>query len=236
MSDSLRDQRIVRGMTRQLEARRRRLAVGEKPLGWKVGFGAPAALARFGLSDPLVGFLLQSGRVESGGVVRLDGWTRPALEPEIVVYIGQDLDGNSGPDEVRAAVAALGPALELADVDKPPEDVETILAGNIFQRHVVLGPASTAHASAKLTGLTGRVFRRGVEVQSTAELEANTGRIVDIVYHVAHVLGAFGERLRAGEIIIAGSVVAPLIIESRDDSFAFALEPIGRADVRLAQA
>jgi len=123
----------------------------------------------------------------------------------------------------------------LADVDKPPEDVETILAGNIFQRHVVLGPASPAHAGAKLAGLTGRVFRGG-EVQSTAELEANTGRIVDIVCHVARVLGAFGEKLRASEIIIAGSVVAPLMIEPGDHGFAFVLEPIGRAEVQLAQA
>lgn len=236
MAEGLQDQRIARGMTRQLEARRQRLAAGEQPLGWKVGFGAPASLAKFGLSNPLVGFLLQSGRVDSGGMVPLDGWTRPAIEPEIAVHIGRDLDGNAGVDEARAAIAALGPALELADVNTPPEDVETILAGNIFQRHVVLGPASTAHAGAKLAGLTGRVFRRGVEVQSTAELEANTGRIVDIVRHVAHVVGAFGEKLRAGEIIIAGSVVAPQIVEPGDHSFAFALEPIGRADVHIARA
>lgn len=236
MADGLQDQRIVRGMTRQLEARRKRLAAGERPLGWKVGFGAPASLARFGLSNPLVGFLLQSGRVASGGVVPLAGWSKPVLEPEVAVYIGRDLDGNAGADEARAAIAALGPALELADVDKPPEDVETILAGNIFQRNVVLGPASSAHAGAKLAGLTGHVFRRGVEVQSTAELEANTGKIVDIVCHVARVLGAFGEKLAPGEIIIAGSVVAPLTVEPADHSFAFALEPIGRADVRLAHA
>jgi len=234
--EGLQDQRIVRGMTRQLDARRKRLDAGERPLGWKVGFGAPASLAKFGLSRPLVGFLLQSGRVDSDGAVRLKGWTKPAIEPEIAVYIGRDLDGDASVDEARAAIAALGPALELADVDKPPEDVETILAGNIFQRHVVLGPASSAHAGAKLAGLTGRVFRRGVEVQSTAELEANTGRIVDIVCHVARVLAGLGEQLRAGEIIIAGSVVAPLIIEPADDSFAFALEPIGRAEVRIAQA
>src|SRR5439155_12358815 len=35
------DPRVVRGMQAQLELRRRRLAAGDEPLGWKVGFGAP---------------------------------------------------------------------------------------------------------------------------------------------------------------------------------------------------
>ena len=36
------DPRIVRGMRAQLEMRRKRLDGGDKALGWKVGFGAPA--------------------------------------------------------------------------------------------------------------------------------------------------------------------------------------------------
>src|SRR5947209_14228300 len=33
------DPRVARGMQAQLELRRRRLAAGDEPLGWKVGFG-----------------------------------------------------------------------------------------------------------------------------------------------------------------------------------------------------
>ena len=49
------DARVVRGMQAQLELRRRRLDGGDEPLGWKVGFGAPAMLERLGISGPLVG-------------------------------------------------------------------------------------------------------------------------------------------------------------------------------------
>ena len=91
-----------------------------------------------------------------------------------------------------------------------PTTSRAILAGNIYQRHVLLGPRDPARAGCTVDGLTGRVFRRGAEAARTSDPQANTGKLVDIVRHVADLLAAFGERLRAGEIIITGSVVAPL--------------------------
>ena len=63
------DPRIVRGMQAQLELRRKRLARGDTALGWKVGFAAPAFQERLKITAPLVGFLTQNARIESGGEV-----------------------------------------------------------------------------------------------------------------------------------------------------------------------
>ena len=41
-------------------------------IGWKVGFGAPAALERLGLERPLVAPLPASGRIPDGATVSLD--------------------------------------------------------------------------------------------------------------------------------------------------------------------
>ena len=41
---------IKKGMTAQLAKRRARIAAGEKPIGWKVGLGAPAAMERLKIS------------------------------------------------------------------------------------------------------------------------------------------------------------------------------------------
>jgi 2-keto-4-pentenoate hydratase len=235
MSHAIDDPRLIAGMTRQLEARRKRLDAGEAPLGWKVGFGAPAVLARLGIAKPLVGFMLQSGRVEPGATVALRGWTKPIAEPEIAIHFGRDLRGDVGADEARAAIAGLGPAIELVDLDRPADDVETILAGDIYHRHVVLGPTGSAYAGAKLDGLTGRVYRRGAMVESPSDLEANTGGLIDIVRHVAHLLDGFGEQISAGEVLIAGSVVLPVILEPDEDNFAFELAPIGRISVGFAR-
>jgi 2-keto-4-pentenoate hydratase len=55
------------------------------------------------------------------------------------------------------------------------------------------------------------------------------------VRHVADLLGAFGERLRAGDIIIGGSVVPPVLVEPDEPGVAFVLDPVGEVSVRLSR-
>jgi 2-keto-4-pentenoate hydratase len=227
------DPRIVRGMTAQLALRRQRLDAGDRPLGWKVGFGAPALLERFKISGPLVGFLTHNARVAPGGTVSLAGWTKPVAEPEVAVHIGRDIAAGADHATAATAIAGISPAIELADLHEPAEDPERILSHDIYQRHVVLAGTSPARMGAAADGLTCRIIRRGVEFARTSDPQANTGAWVDIVRHVADVLAAFGERLRAGEIVITGSVVAPLMVEPDEDSLAFALDPIGTISVRF---
>jgi len=229
------DPRIARGMTEQLARRRARIAASEQPLGWKVGFGAPAMMEKFKITAPLVGFLMRGGLIASGGTASLKGWAKPVAEPEIAVHIGLDLPGGGDRAAAAAAIAALGPAIELADADLPFEDPEAILKGNIFQRHVILGERDVSRAGGNTAGLTARVFRRGTEVAQTSNPEAATGKIVDIVRHVADLLAAFGETLSRGDVIIAGSVVPPLLVEADETGIAYVLEPIGRVSVAFTR-
>jgi 2-keto-4-pentenoate hydratase len=227
------DPRVVRGMQAQLDLRRQRLEGGDKPLGWKVGFGAPAMLKLLNITGPLVGFLTLNARVQSGGNVSLAGWSKPVAEPEIAVHIGRDVPAGVDRATAEAAIAGVSPAIELVDLTAPPEDPEPILGGNIYQRHVVLAGTGPARAGSAADGLTCRVIRRESEFARTSDPQANTGEWIDIVRHVADVLAAFDERLRAGEIIITGSVVPPLAIEPGEDALAFEVEPVGRVAVRF---
>jgi 2-keto-4-pentenoate hydratase len=228
------DARVIRGMRAQLELRRKRLASGDAPLGWKVGFAAPDMLKRLGISGPLVGFLTRNARVRSGATVSLAGWTKPVAEPEIAVHVGRDVPAGADHAAAEAAIAGISPAIELVDLTAPPEDPERILGGNIYQRHVVLADNAPARAGAAAHGLMCRVERRGKEFARTDDPQANTGKWIDIVRHVADVLAACGERLRSGEIIITGSVVPPLAIEPGEDAIAFAVDPIGAVAVRFS--
>ena len=229
------DPRIMRGMATQLALRKKRLAAGDRPLGWKVGFGAPAILERFRISGPLVGFLTHGARIEPGGMVSLAAWARPVAEPEIAVHIGRDLPAGADGDTAAAAIAGISPAIELVDVHEPPEDPERILSHDIYQRHVVLAVPGPARLGSTAEGLTCRIARRGAEAARTSDPQVNTGRWVDIVRHVADVLAAFGERLTAGEVIITGSVVPPLTIEPDERDIAFALDPVGAVSVRFTR-
>jgi 2-keto-4-pentenoate hydratase len=76
---------------------------------------------------------------------------------------------------------------------------------------------------------------RGIETAHTSEPEAPTGNIVGIVRHVADLLGAFGERLAAGDVIITGSVVPPLVVQPDEDDIAFDLEPVGSVSVSFSR-
>lgn len=233
MSAPWEDPRVQRGMQKLLSLRQARLAAGDRAIGWKVAYGPRAVQEKLGISAPLVGFLTQAGVLESGAAISVAGWVKPVAEPEIAVHIGRDLAGGASMEEASGAVAKLGPAIEIIDLQRPPEDPETSLAGNISHRHVVLGPADAGRTGGRTSGLTGRVIRRGVEFARTSDVEALTGSVVGLVRHVADYLASFGERLQAGEVVICGSIVTPIAIEPDERDLVYALDPVGEVAVRF---
>ena len=230
--NQINDPRILRGMEKQLHLRQDRLNTGEKSIGWKIGFGAPAALERLRLDAPLIGFLTNKTLLPSNATISISGWTKPAVEPEIAIYMGKDLSEASDRERTRLAIASIGPAIELADVYFPPDDVETILVGNIYNRHVILGNTDTSRAGCVLDGLTGRITRNGQDMPPVIDPQALTGNIIDLVSHTANLLSMFGETLRAGEVIITGSIIPPLWVESGDE-IRYNLDPIDALSIHL---
>lgn len=160
-------------------------------------------------------------------------WTKPVAEPEIAIHVSRDLRGGAGREAARKAIGALGPALELADVEFPPDDPREILAANIYHRAVALGPAGEAGAGGSVAGLTSRLLLDGQEVRRTDAPEELTGELVALVAHVADVLAAFGEELRAGDVLIAGSVV-PALEVAEGGELRFELGSLGAVDVTVA--
>jgi 2-keto-4-pentenoate hydratase len=238
MSAAWDDSRISRGMAAQLRRRRELLNSGHQPLGWKLAFGGPAALERLQINAPLVGFLTDRALVPSGSTLSLSAWTKPAAEPEIAVHLGKDLPAGAGRETAKAAIAGLGPAIEVADVDHPSDDVEGTLAGDIYQRHVIVGRSDPARAGGLLAGLAARVRRNGAEVANLSDpqsLQELTGELIDIVRHTANLLAAFGETLRADEIVIAGSLISPIWIAPGEE-IVFNLAPVDTISIRFAPA
>lgn len=193
------------GMRRMLELRARRIDAGERPIGWKLGFGAPSSLEKFGLTGPLVGFLTDAALHQPGSQVSVQGWTQPVAEPELAVHIGEDMSDGSG--DIGGAITGIAAAIELADVDPPPQDIAEVLSGNIYHRAVITDVAATRVVP--VDRLRARVVSDGeaVEVENLEEL---TGGLYSIIGHCADLLAAAGESLRAGDIVIAGSVVPPV--------------------------
>jgi 2-keto-4-pentenoate hydratase len=222
------DPAVREGTRRMLDERARLLDRGEGMIGWKLGFGAPAWLEKFDLAGPLVGFLPEGNRRDTGAVFSCDGWRKPVAEPEIAVYLGEDVDD---PSRVAGSISGIGAAIELADVDPPPEDIGEVLAGNIYHRAVVLGDDRRPWGGG-IAGMRARVTSSGSGIADTDDLETLTGALVPILEHVAGLLLAAGERLGAGEVVIAGSVIPPIPIQP-GDQITFELTPLSPISVTV---
>ncbi|MEA2133343.1 MAG: hypothetical protein QOC68_1252 [Solirubrobacteraceae bacterium] len=206
------DERVTRGMKRQLADRRWALARDDRGLGWKLGFGTSAAMGKLGLDGPLVGYLLESRRLESGAIVDISNWANPRLEPEIVARVGED-----------GGIAAIGAAIELIDLDPNLSDPEAILAADIFQRHVMLGPVTEG---ASVADVSLRLSVNGKEVAATDDVTEATGDLDGLVAYVAKTLKAAGESLERGDMVICGSIVTALEIAPGDE-VEVSLAPLG---------
>jgi 2-keto-4-pentenoate hydratase len=206
------DERITRGMERQLGDMRRALDRDERPLGYKLGFGTGPAMEKLGIDAPLVGHLLTANRLESGAVVDISNWGNPRLEPEIVVRAGE-----------KGEIAAIGAAIELIDLDPSVGDPEEILGRNIFQRHVLLGPVTEG---ASTDDVSLHVLVNGEEVAATDDVTEATGELEGLVEHVAKTLKAAGASLERGDMVICGSIVPALEI-APGDAVEVSLAPLG---------
>src|ERR687891_1305052 len=127
---------VARGTAALLTRRRLILAKAAEPVGWKVGFNAPEVQEKLGIDGPLAGFLTTNGLLEDGAEWSLGKEGEVIVESEVALELG---------DDARSIVALL-PALELADPPDLTQDVDTILAGNIFHRAVAFGPRVQADA------------------------------------------------------------------------------------------
>ena len=227
------DPRVASGMQIQLAKRRERIAAGEKPLGWKVGFGSPSAKERLNIKAGAVGYLMQRGLVLSGSTVSFAGWKQPAAECEIAARMGRDLGGGATADSAAAAVKEIFPAIELADFDPVPtaDNIGDMIGANIYHRHVIL--AGVTRPGASTDGLTSTLIRRGSEADRTNKPEELTGTLPEIVALVANTLAANGETLKAGDVIITGSITPPIMLEKGEPGIGHALDPIGEVSVNF---
>ncbi|MGH6789986.1 MAG: hypothetical protein ACRECC_09925, partial [Pseudolabrys sp.] len=153
---------------------------------------------------------------------------------EICARMATDLGGGATPDAAMAAIKEILPAIELAEFDPPPtpDNLDVVLAADIYNRHVIFGGASRAGGS--VAGLTSRLIRRGAETARTTDPEALTGKLTDIVAHVANTLAAYGEKLSAGDVIITGSITPPIMLDADETGLTHALDPIGKVSVHFS--
>jgi 2-keto-4-pentenoate hydratase len=204
-------------------------------IGYKVGLTSQAMQAFCGIGHPIAGVVLARRIHRFGATVRLAEFGRLGLEFEIAVRIKSDVAANGPPhtaETIARHIEGVCAAIELVDdrsADYSNLDVRALVADNSWNAGIVVSDFVTAWPD--LEAARGRATRDG------APLGEGFGR--DILGHpfnsvawLAHHLASRGEGLKAGQIVMTGSVMKT-IFPSEAASYRFELEGVGAVEVRV---
>jgi len=173
-----------------------RCAAGDAIAGYKVGCIGPGVVKQFGMSGPIHARLFRSEIRSSGEALRYSSYANPAIEGEMALRIG-----------VGGSITAAFPVIELhqfvfrASRKTLAELVANngINAGAVIPRHLEtrsLDDWANAH--------TLSVAINGVAVDA-GSLWAMAGGAAEAVDWLRRDLDRFGEALKPGDLVLAGT-------------------------------
>lgn len=185
-------------------------ADGRVVMGHKVGLTSAAMQRQLGVDQPDYGVLFADTCYDDGGVADVGRFLQPRIEPEIGFVLDQDLTGPGV--TVAAAVRAVGfvlPAMEIIDSrvrDWKIGIVDTV-ADNASGGGLVLGSRPTPVDAVDLRLVGATLTADGALVGTGAGGAVLGSPLVALVW-LANALGARGVSLRAGDVVLPGSVMS----------------------------
>lgn len=193
----------------------RRIAAGERVVGRKVGLTSAAMQRQLGVDRPDYGVLLSDMMVADGDAIDVGELLQPKVESEIAFVLKRDLAGP-GVDVSSAlrSVEGVLPAIEVIDsriADWKIGLVDTI-ADNASSARCVLGGRMLPPTAfdLRLCGTVLSVDGRAVATGAGAAVLGNPARCLA---WLANTLGAYGEGLCEGDVVLAGALHAAVTVE-----------------------
>jgi len=207
-------------------------------VGYKVGLTSVPMQVFCRIDHPIAGVVLARRVYRSGATVRRSDFGRLGLEFEIAVRIKSDVPITGLPwtaEMIAPHIDGVCAAVELVDdrgADYDNLDVRSLVADNSWNGGIVLSEFATKWPD--LEGVLGRATKDGV---ATGEGHGRDilGHPFNSVAWLATQLGSRGAGLRAGQVVMTGSVMKTVFPEE-DASFRFELEGIGFVEVRVREA
>lgn len=216
----------------QLKAFRTESEGSDYLVGWKMGGTRvvdPAVPA-----DPSFAYILRTDSLANAAHVPNANYVDGDLlvEAEIAFIMGQDLQGgNHSMEEVMNAVAEVAGAIELIDIrivagdDGVAPHIDHMIAANLSHAGVILTEERRPLNGFDLVGESAVVLVDGEEKASGSGSQIMGTTPMDALFWIANALPEHGLYLRAGDVVITGSlydnptIVAGNTAEVRFDSF-----------------
>ena len=204
-------------------------------VGYKIGCTSAVMQQYLGIPHPCSGGVFARGVYQSGASLDAKHFVRVGVECEIAVKLSRDLAATQAPftaEKVAEAIDSYFPAIEIVD-DRYSHweslGAPTLVADDFFAAGCVLGRPVARAAAPDLLEVTGRAIINGKEI--------GQGTGADVLGHPHHALAwlanrlaADGKSLRAGEIVLTGSLVKTAWLKA-GDSVMMELEGLGNVSV-----
>jgi len=175
--------------------------------GYKIGLTSQKMQALCGIDEPIAGVVFNDRVRQSGATIGAGAYGRLGLESELCVVLDRDLDGDCSRADVESSLRSIHAAFEVIDdrgADYAHLDGPSLVADNSWNEGVVIGGA--AAPARDLTALRGTLSIDGAVADSGSTGDA-MGHPLDVVVWLARRLARRGERVRAGQLVMTGSIV-----------------------------
>jgi 2-keto-4-pentenoate hydratase len=185
----------------------RRVALGERVVGHKIGLTARAMQEKFGVSEPDYGHLLDTMMHDESEPLDLSALIDPQIEVEPAFVLGGRLEGPGVTvADVLAATDHIRVCFEVIDsriIDWQVRLQDTV-ADNGSSARVVLGSRKADPRDLELDNLTTELELDGVVVE-TGNTSAILGHPANGIAWLANRIAGFGLTLDAGHVVLPGT-------------------------------
>ena len=193
-----------------------KLAEGRRVIGHKIGLTSRAMQLASQISEPDYGTLLDDMLFEPGDIPATR-FIAPRVEVELAFILGRDLQGpHVTVDDVLAATDWVTPAIEIIDArieqfdrdTKAPRKVFDTISDFAANAGIVMGGRPVKPNAVDLRWVGAMLFKNGV-IEETGLAAAVLNHPATGVAWLANKLAPHGERLNAGDVVLAGSFTRP---------------------------
>ena len=219
----------------QNEILRRKLVRGNRVVGLKCGLTSRAKMKQMGVETPCFGFLVDYFTVPDGGEVKIEELIHPKVEPEIAFVLHKPLKGpGCHVGAVLAATDFVMPGIEVIDSRYRDFkfDLKSVIADNCSSSRYVLGGMAVPVAGLDLRTL-GVVMEKNGEAVAIGAGAAVLGHPAAAIAMLANHLGARGEEIPAGTMILSGGVTEAVAVAA-GDHVNLRIQSLGSVSVKFA--
>lgn len=214
--------------------RDRKIARGARIIGLKAGLTSFAKMKQMGVETPVFGFLADYFAIPDGGECKVSELIHPKVEPEIAFVTKTVLKGpGCHIGSVLAATDFVIPGIEVIDSRYRDFkfDLKSVVADNTSASRFVVGgqPLQVEGIDLRTIGI---VLEKNGEAVAFGAGAAVLGHPAAAIAMLANHLGARGQEIPAGSLILSGGITEAVAVNA-GDNVTLRVQHMGSTSIRF---